>query len=44
LSSATTHLTIPTLLLMAPPSICQAIADAKDFESPYPTHAIPVAH
>lgn len=40
-SSATTHLTMPTLLLMAPPKTCHATAETKDFENPYPIHESP---
>lgn len=40
-NSATTHRTIPTLLLIAPPKTCHATAETKVFENPYPMHAIP---
>jgi hypothetical protein len=42
LISATTHLVIATLLLMAPPKTCQNTAGAKRLENPYPIQEIPI--
>lgn len=41
LSSATTHLVMATLLLIAPPKTCHRTATGKLLASPYPVYDIP---